>query len=452
MSAGVKWVHDQGAARRYLLGLHMAILATTPTIGGCADRPHGTAPRVRPTIERLTTALLVTMTIVATTDAPALAQNRTNANQDSGTMHWDDGSFRAGDAVRLDPHIRFQTDMLLRDESEAVDDRFDWRRRRIGLDGVLFKRVEFQVERELEAETPWRDVYGDVKITKALRVRVGHFKIPFSTSQTTSGFDLDFLQRPAVVETVSPKRDLGVMVHGRPTDLLKYEVGVFRRSDGFTLPFDGHRLGLVAGRVAFAPVRDDKDGLTRDLELGVAVARSAVPEGLNGVVGHSVNGDRFFEHMYVKGARTRLGVNGLWAAGRLTLKGELLRLTDERLQQSITGEDLSNLVTNGAYIDGIWRVYGKHGRKKMAVDVEARFERMTFGSVDQTDEPFTNPRAEHVAPLSQHTWTFGATWIVNRWVKVQGNAIREELVDPLGVRSLAPTAPFTALARLQFGL
>jgi len=430
----------------------MAILAAIPNIGVCTDRPHRIASAVRSSIERLATALLVTTMITATTAAPAVAQNRTTADQDGGTMRWDDGSFRAGDTVRLEPHVRFQTDFLLRDHSEAIDDRIDWPRRRLSVEGVLFKRVEFQVEHELERETPWRDVYGDVKITRALRVRAGRFKIPFSTEQTTGGFNLDFLERPAAVEAMSPDRDLGVMVHGRPADVLKYEVGVFRHSDGFTLPFDGHRLGLVAGRVAFAPVRGDKDGLTRDLELGVALARSAVPEGLNGVVGHSVNGDRFFEHMYVKGARTRLGLNGLWSAGRLTLKGELLQLSDERLQQSITGDDLSNLVTRGAYIDGIWRVYGKHGRKKTAVDVEVRFDRITFTSADQTDEPFTNPRAEHVAPLSQQTWTFGATWVVNRWIKVQGNAIREELVDPLAVRGLTPAAPWTVLTRLQFGL
>ena len=426
----------------------MAISATRSHIGLCTGRPHRKDSAAHHSIHRLAGALLVTFAIAA----PAVAQNSTNSNQDPGTIRWDDGSFKAGDALRLEPHIRFQTDMLLRDRSASIDDRFDWPRRRIGIDGVLFKRVDFQVERELEEETPWRDVYGDVTITKALRVRVGHFKVPFSTEQTTSGFDLDFLQRPAAVEAMSPKRDIGVMVHGRPTDIVKYEVGVFRRSDGFALPFDGHRLGLVAGRVTVAPVRDDKDGFTRDLELGVAVARSAVPEGLYGVVGHASDGDRFFEHMYVNGARMRLGLNGLWTAGRLTLKGELLQLTDERQQQSITGEDLSNLVTRGAYVSGIWRAYGKHGRKKMAIDVEARFDRLSFSSGNATDEAFTNPRADHIAPLSQRTWTFGATWIVNRWVRVQTNAIREELVDPLGVRDLAPTAPWTALARLQFGL
>jgi len=456
MISGTRWVHDERAARRYDLRLHMAIPGLTSSIGGCASTPHGDGFAVPRLIHRLVFALIVTVSIAA----PASAQNGTNAalQDDSGAIRWDDGSFRAGDAVRLDPHMRFQTDMLLRDPAGPVDDRFDWPRRRIGVDGELFSRVEFQIERELEDETPWRDVYGDVKFTKALRVRVGRFKVPFSTEQTTSGFDLDFLERPAAVEALSPSRDLGVMVHGRP-GRFKYEVGMFHHSDGYTSPSDGGvtlpsegRLGLMAGRVAFTPIRDDKDGFTRDLELGAAVTRSTVPEGLHGVVGHSVDGDRFFEHMYVKGARTRLGVNGLWSARRFTVKGELLQSTDERQEQSITGDNLSNLITRGAYVTGIWRAYGKHGRKKASVDIEARFDRLSFGSANQADEPFTNPRADHVAPLSQRTLTFGATWTVNRWIRVQGNAIREQLVDPLGVRDLAPAAPWTALARLQFGL
>src|SRR6266508_4622132 len=116
MIAGVRWVHDGRAARRYLLGLHMAIPATTSTIGACRGRPHRNNSAVRHTIERLALALLVTVAVAA----PALAQNGTNAAQDTGTMRWDDGSFRAGDALRLEPHIRFQTDMLLRDQSDSV--------------------------------------------------------------------------------------------------------------------------------------------------------------------------------------------------------------------------------------------------------------------------------------------------------------------------------------------
>jgi phosphate-selective porin len=429
--------------------------AITSTIGVSASLPHRGGGAGRRLLQRLVCALLVTWSM----STPAFAQNSTNADQDTGTVRWDDGSFRAGDAVRLDPHVRFQTDLLLRDPAGAIDDRVDWPRHRVSIEGELFKRFEFQVEHELERETPWRDVFGDVKIARALRVRAGRFKIPFSTEQTTGGFNLDFLQRPAGVEAMSPSRDLGVMVHGRPGPF-KYEAGVFHHSDGYTLPSDdgatlpsnGHRLGLVAGRVAFTPIRDDKDAFTRDLEFGAAVTHSTVPEGLHGIVGHNVADKRFFEHMNVKGARTRFGLNGRWEAGRVTLKGELLQVTDERKEQAISGEDLSNLITRGGYVTGIWRAYGKRSRKKSSVDIEARFDLLSFTSANQTDEAFTNPRADHVAPLSQRTWTLGATWNVNRWVRAQGNAIRERLVDPLGVRDLAPTAPWTALARLQFGL
>jgi phosphate-selective porin len=98
------------------------------------------------------------------------------------------------------------------------------------------------------------------------------------------------------------------------------------------------------------------------------------------------------------------------------------------------------------------RVFGESGRNGQAVDVAARFDRLTLGSGDQTDEPFTNPRAEHVAPLSKNTWTFGGNWQVHRWIRVQGNLIREQLVDPLGVRDLVSVPTWTAVTRLQFAL
>src|SRR6185437_11826615 len=107
MIAGSKQVHDEPAARRYVLRLHMAILATTSFIGGCATMPHGAGVAGHRLIERLAIALLVTVSVAA----PVLAQNGTTAAQDGGTIHWDDGSFRAGDALRLEPHVRIQTDM-----------------------------------------------------------------------------------------------------------------------------------------------------------------------------------------------------------------------------------------------------------------------------------------------------------------------------------------------------
>jgi phosphate-selective porin len=354
-----------------------------------------------------------------------------------------------------------QADMLLWQSVEPIEDRFSWGSRRIGVTGELFNRVQFQVERAFQDDddddTPWRDVYADVRINRAFQVRGGRFKLPFSLERNTSRDELDFIQRATAVRAISPSRDTGVMVHGRVAErIVEYEAGVFQHADGFDLTDDPNSwsaLGsTLAGRVLVSPIRDKRDGPTRDVHFGVALVRNTMPEGLNSRVGRLFDDDRFTERMNVNGQRTRLGAEGLWRGRRATVKGELLQLTDQRLGQAITGGDLSDLVQRGAYLTGIVRVFGEQGRRGQALDVAVRFDRFTLGSENETDEAFTNPRADHIAPLAKNTWTFGGNWQVHRWVRVQGNLLRETLVDSLGVRDIITEPRWTAVMRFQFSL
>jgi phosphate-selective porin len=392
--------------------------------------------------------------------SPAVAQTNTGQQARSGVT-WDEGSIRFGDSVRIDPKVRVQGDVLLWNDQGPIEDRFSWGSRRVGVDGELFDRVQFQVERAFQDDddddTPWRDVFVDVRLNRAFQVRGGRFKLPFSLERNTSRDQLDFIQRATAVRALSPARDTGVMVHGRVVNrVVEYEAGIFQHADGLDLvddPNSWSSLGAtLAGRVLVAPIRNRDDGPTRDLHFGVALVRNTVPEGLNGVVGRLFDNDRFSERMNVNGQRTRLGAEGLWRGTRVTVKGELLQLTDQRLQQSITGEDLSDLVLRGAYLTGIVRVFGEPGRNGQAIDVAARLDRLTLGSGNDTDEAFTNPRADRVAPLAKNTWTFGGNWQVHRWVRVQGNLIREVLVDSLGVRDINTEPMWTAIVRFQFAL
>jgi len=59
---------------------------------------------------------------------------------------------------------------------------------------------------------------------------------------------------------------------------------------------------------------------------------------------------------------------------------------------------------------------------------------------------------DRVAPLAKNTWTFGGNWQVHRWVRVQGNLIRETLVDSLGVRDINTEPRWTAVMRFQFAM
>ena len=433
------------------------IRSTPSNIGFWSRRPH-VALR---SVFALTVAVMTSLVTTTPATAQQPPQDPATSRQQRDSVRWDGPSLRVGDSFRLDPKVRVQADLLVHDESGAIEDRFAWGSRRIGVEGELFKRLQFQVERALQDDddddNAWRDVFADFRINRALQIRAGRFKLPFSMERTTSRDELDFLQRATAVRALSPGRDTGVMVHGRVADrVLGYEVAVMRHADGLDVPSDANiwgRLGAtLVGRLTFAPIRDEDDGPTRDVQFGVAFVRNAVPEGLHGVVGRTFAGDAFSEHMNVNGQRTRLGAEGLWNAKRFTLKGEIIQLADQRTQQAVTGEDLSDLILRGGYVTGIYRVAGKHGKNGPAVDVEARIDRLSLGSANQSDEAFTNPRADHVAPLSKDTWSFGATWIVNRYIRVQGNVIRERLVDPLEVRDLAPGAPWTSLLRAQFAL
>jgi len=395
-------------------------------------------------------AFIVTLAVPAGVLAQTTSEEQTTSKGTS-THDGEGGVFRMGNSpslrlgnqVRIDLHARVQADVSLQEESGAA-----WGNRRIGVDGVLFKRVEFQIEREFSDVEPWRDVFADARVHRALRIRAGHFKVPFSMERTTSDFDLDFISRAAAVIDISPRRETGIMLHGRgPRRFFKYEFGVFRLAEPPLKPLvesgtDGAML--TAARFTLTP---------GTASIGVAFTESPLPEGLHGLSGHfDDDGLLSSEDFYVNGRRRRLGVEGRWTAGRLSIKGELLRQADSREGESVSNSDLSDLIVDGGYLSGVWRIVGSPRRSRRAVDVAARFERLGFHSAAQSDAPSVGSRAEYIAPLRQDAWTFGGTWLVNRWVKVQVNAIRESFVDETRIRPEIPQARWRSLMRLQFAM
>jgi phosphate-selective porin len=400
-------------------------------------------------------AFIVTLAVPAGVLAQTTSEEQTTSKRTS-TQDGNAGVFRMGNSpslrlgnqVRIDLHARVQADVSLQEESGAESDGLAWGNRRIGVDGVLFKRVEFQIEREFSDVEPWRDVFADVRAHRAVRIRAGHFKVPFSMERTTSDFDLDFIARSAPVTDISPGRETGIMLHGRgPRRFFEYEFGVFRLAEFPLQPLvesgtDGAML--TAARFTFTP---------GTASIGIAFTGSRLPEGLHGLSSHfDDDGLLSSEDFYVNGRRRRLGVEGRWTAGRLSIKGELLRQADSREGESVSNSDLSDLIVGGGYVSGVWRIVGSPRRSKRAVDVAVRLERLGVHSAAQSDAPSLGSRADRIAPLRQDVWTFGGTWLVNRWVKVQVNALRESFVDETGIRPEIPQARWRSLMRLQFAM
>jgi len=407
-------------------------------------------------VKKGTRVLLATVAALAGWTAPALAQ-------ETGATWNKQPTILFGEWSRIDVHASLQSDYLARNEADPdaeslpVEDRLSLARKRVGIEGMLFNRIGFQVEGEVGDSQPWRDVYADVKVNRALHIQAGRFKVPFSLEQLTSRTDLDFVARASAVSDLSPSRDIGVMLHGRVADrMVKYEAGVFEVNAANRLWTAGAERTL-AGRVTIAPLEDGKSRGSDALELSAALLRSDLPEGRSGLNGHLVMGDTFFHKMFVSGSRTRLGTSVAWNGHRASARAEWIRTMETRLGQAIDGGDLSDLVSSGGYVTGIWhlaaRGHHRYGHAPLrALDLAARFDRLSFGSASRAGDAFLNPRADRVAPIGKDAWTLGVNWLPNRWVKVQANTVREQIVDPLALLPIGTTPFWSTVLRFQVAM
>jgi phosphate-selective porin len=166
--------------------------------------------------------------------------------------------------------------------------------------------------------------------------------------------------------------------------------------------------------------------------------------GANGIHGQTLSNFTFFDRLYVKGRRQRLGAELSWSEGPVSIKGEYIHMSQQRHQQGIRLQDLPDLLTRGWYVTGAWTALGTMkskgtepknplfvGRGFGAVELAARLDVLTYYSNfdPALGLPSRSPRAANILPNSDRTWTFGATWYLNHFVKIQANAEREWLSD-----------------------
>lgn len=252
------------------------------------------------------------------------------------------GSVRA--ALRVVTHVDW-TDL------KAGGPDTDVRRARLGVTGSLFERFEYEVERDFRDRTRrWRDAYGNVTVSRALEIRAGRFKVPFSLDQLTSAAELDFVARSLAAQYLAPGRDTGLMAHGRLVGRrVRFQSGVFR-GGGDNIRAEERRDrrhgALVAGRLIVRP--------WNALAVGGAATISRVPDGDYGLRGHTAADVPFFPVIAVSGLRRRYGAEIDWRGGPVAAGAELMRAVDERLGQGVDDETLPALVMEGWYVRGTW--------------------------------------------------------------------------------------------------
>jgi phosphate-selective porin len=423
----------------------------------------------------------------AKTDSPNLAVAAARAAQPSPPA--DDTlrarlvprpGLRARDKFQIDLKGLFQFDVRGFDPVPA-DQKDDWDipRRRVGIEGELLNLFEFEVVANLDDDEPWRDVYLNYKPRPWLQFQGGKFKPPFGRERTVRIASLAFVERSNATNYLAPAREIGGMVHGRTRGrAIEYAVGVFKRDPASFVntedededPVEDEEdiaspKSLIVGRVVLRPFRlRDREGFG-GFEVGFGLTRSKLEEGLNSLRGRSVFEEVFFDRVYVKGYRWRWGVDVYAEGGPATFTAEYLEGADDRRGQGLADDDLPDLVSRGWYMAATCVLTGQPkanvdrvepaflGGGLGALEAAVRVDQLRLTSRETLGEPpFRNPRAVNLYPNDDLTWTMGLNWYLNRYMRVQGDAMRERFSDP--ERTLLPgeTVFWSFVARFQFVL
>lgn len=331
-------------------------------------------------------------------------------------------------------------------------DTFEVRRARIGLDG-RWRRLSFEVTldpQDLDDDTVIKDAYGQFRFSRALRMRVGQFKLPGGREYLTSARTIDFMERSALASSAGAGRDMGGMLTGEIGKQLEYQVGAFA-GDGRGR---ASRADVTAaGRLVWSPVADMEIGTSSS--LGRTSAHDSEPS--NGLRGRTPSGYRFFDPLYVQGRRQRFEVDAAFTPRGWTFAAEALYATDQRLEQGLDFEDLPSVVATG------WSVAVNHrfgrrrgGARARAREIEAslRVDWLSFDdSAADTARDSVRLRATDVRERSAGTLTAGVSWQPTRWSRVLSNVSWERYGDARSAPEAGKPSPYLVLAtRFQIEL
>jgi phosphate-selective porin OprO/OprP len=404
-------------------------------------------------------------------------------------------SVRMGKWFRADFRLKFQHDFRSFDPEVEGDEgeTTNLRKFRVGVEGYVTKDLEYSVEREIRNEVAdlfnlrtrpthalWRDVYGNYRHFRRFQIRAGQFKIPFGMDQLHFSTNGEFVYRSLIGNYLAPGRDQGIMVHGKLFESnVAYQAGVFVH-DGWkahtavapiantekVYDYGGERA--IAGRVVLPPFKMFEGPRFlkpfKNLQLGGAFTESPLTEGQESLRGRTwVITHNWFDRIWVRGHRLRLGAELDWEPGPFTVKGEVMRVSDQRLGQGLRDENLPDVIGRGWYLTTAWVLTGEKaaggieprrefikGRGIGAVQIAARYEQLRYGSAEHPGLPSRSSRAPNIYSESERVATFGVNWYLNRFTRIQFDHIREVVEDREKVPIPGQDTYWSHFVRVQF--
>lgn len=293
------------------------------------------------------------------------------------------GQFDAGDVSAYDGRFPGVA-------TTKTKDRFRLRRARINLTGEFAEQFDFKLEGGFETSDTTltvRDLQGRTLVSNTNRtsfgatdvwvnwhgipeanVKLGQFKAPFGLEQLTSDTKLFQIERSAVTEAITPERQIGVQVWGKPfanvwpeqKDLLNYAAGIFNGSGRNSTTNDNNEFMYVA-RLEAQPYNDKIAGQDVTLKLGANYMSSRDERGVNiSQTGNLlVNNDGSLSAFVMPGPGERegYGIDGSLRVGPFEVAAEYLSETVR--PRGSRPYAFSSFDTDGYYVTGSYFILPK---------------------------------------------------------------------------------------------
>jgi phosphate-selective porin OprO/OprP len=318
------------------------------------------------------------------------------------------------------------------DSSVPLTDQILIRRARPTISGTVYKYIDFYVRPDFgQGSVVLYDAYIQMNYLSRFNLRVGKFKPPVGLERLQSDDDTSFIER-GLPTLLVPSRDIGYQLSG---DIVKnrvsYAVGVFNGVPDNSLndaSASDHRD--YAARIFLTPFQPETKSPLRGLGVGIG-ATSGNVDGLALPTYKTFGQTTFFTFasgVTSVGHRTRLAPQAFYYLGPFGLLSEYT-LAEEGFQKGALRRDIalrSWQVEASYLLTGEKKVFGTLVPSK-AFDPKnhgwGAFElavRVGDFSVEQGIYNYGFATAA-ASPRRAHEWVGGASWYLNRMLRVSVN-------------------------------